>query len=311
MNNLIRLVVLATLALGFTAVRTPAMAAAACGPATAGSIVRTVQSGGIERNARVHIPASYTGTTAVPLVLSLHGFSSNAAQQEIFSGWNAIADREGFIAVYPNGTGTPARWYAGTTSFTGTSTIDDVQFFDDLLDSLSKELCIDASRIYINGLSNGGGMTARLACERSERIAAVGTVAGAYATYPLLGAECAPTRPIPVIAFHGTADPVVSFNGNPGLHFPPIRTWIADWVKRNSCAKGPDEIFMQADVTGVVYTDCAGNGDVEFYTIEGGGHTWPGSAPIAEFLIGKTTQTIKASEVMWTFFVAHPLPQRP
>ena len=308
MKVALRLVVLIMLISGFVTARTPAQAAAACGPATSG--IRTLQSGGLERTARVYIPASYKGTTAVPLVLSLHGFSSNAAQQESYSGWDTIADREGFIAAYPNGTGTPQRWYAGTTNFTGTSTIDDVQFFDDLLASFS-DLCIDYARIYVTGLSNGGGMTARLACERADRIAAVGTVAGAYPIYPLLGADCATARAIPVITFHGTADPVVSFNGNPRLQFPPIRTWVEDWAKRNSCTKGPDEIFKQADVTGVAYTDCAENGDVEFYTIEGGGHTWPGSIPVPEFLLGKTTQTINASEAMWTFFAAHPLPQRP
>jgi len=130
------------------------------------------------------------------------------------SQWNSIADREGFIVVYPSGTGFPKRWQAFPQEPRDSS--KDVIFIADLIDSLSAQYNIDPARIYVNGFSNGGGMTFLLGCELADRIAATGTVAGAFV---LPFEECAPSRPMPLIAFHGTADPIVPFLGGPSESF--------------------------------------------------------------------------------------------
>ncbi len=273
-----------------------------------GTSDQTLESGGLTRRYTLHIPPGYDGKTPLPLVVSLHGFAGSSFDQQFWTGWNAIADREHFIAVYPNGTGFPQRWNAGQSAYitNGGGLVDDVAFFRDLFDMLDKTLCIDDSQLFVNGLSNGGGMTNRLACEMSDRIAAIGTVAGAYSPLPN---GCNPTRPIPVIAFHGDADPLVNYNGDPAQNFPPIQQWAADWARRNSCQKGPDALPDQGEVSGISYSDCALNADVILYTVHGGGHTWPGGVPIP--LVGKTTTDINASETMWQFYQAHPLPAQP
>ena len=248
----------------------------------------------------------------------------HAAQQVLFSQWNELAEAEDLIVVYPQGTGSPARWNAGQTEIPGlprpraqgaltevlshffeTVQVDDVAFIRDLIAHLSDQLCVDAARIYANGLSNGGGMTNRLACELADEIAAVGTVAGAYTEFP---GGCNPSRPMPVIAFHGVVDPIVPYEGNAQIHFPAIATWAADWAARDLCDPTPETIDGTVGaVTGIRYIDCADNAEVDFYTIADGGHTWPGGFPIPAFLVGKTSQDIDASATMWTFFQAHPL----
>lgn len=302
----------ALLAVLFSLLSTPAVrpaSAAACNlPAKAGLTSEKLESGGVTRTYLLAVPRSYDGKTALPVVFSFHGFASNPGQQQQFSAWDTIGEREGFITVYPAGTGAPTRWYAGTVSFTGREELDDVKFFTDLLDELNKRLCLDSTHIFVTGLSNGGGMSHRLACEVGNRIAAIGTVSGAYSS---LQGACNPVRPIPVITFHGTADKIVPYEGDEKMRFPAIQTWAADWAKRNSCQKGPTSFFQKDDVSAIQWTDCAQNADVQFYTIAEGGHTWPGGGLVLPFLLGKTTTTINASELMWAFFKAHPLPPAP
>ncbi|PJF24359.1 MAG: hypothetical protein CUN53_18230, partial [Phototrophicales bacterium] len=150
----------------------------------------------LRRTYRVYVPESYDPTQPTPLVLSLHGFASNARQQMEFSQWNRVADEHGFLVVYPQGSGTPLRWNSGRIGgrlaelFPQT---DDVAFIRALLDHLSQTLCIDPARVYATGLSNGAGMSSRLGCELADRIAAIGGVAGAYTP-----TECDPGRAVPV-----------------------------------------------------------------------------------------------------------------
>jgi polyhydroxybutyrate depolymerase len=273
-----------------------------------GAKTEKITSGSIERTYTLILPKSYDGKTALPVVFSLHGFASNPGQQFLFAGFEKIGEREGFITIYPAATGSPARWYAGTTSFTGPERVDDVQFFADLLDDLNKRLCIDNARIFVTGLSNGGGMSHRLACDLSARIAAIGTVAGAY---PSIQTQCNAARPVPVIAFHGTEDRIVDYKGSAMGRLPDIQAWAAEWAQRNGCQKGPTSFFSKDDVTAAQWTECSLNADVQLYTIEGGGHSWPGGGLDLPMIIGKTTKTISASEVMWEFFKAHPFPQAP
>jgi len=275
-----------------------------CNPALAavipGDSTQTIESGDLTRSYKVYIPEIYDIAQPAPLVFSLHGFTSNSEQQELYTGWNEIADSENFIVVYPQGAQTPSRWNAGPNFFTRVNPIDDVAFIRDLIAKMVENYCIDTARIFVNGLSNGGGMTNRLACEMADQIAAIGTVAG---TYPLADEDCEPARPIPVISFHGTDDPLVPYDGNRIM--PPIQDWAAEWAARNGCDPTPETIPAIGDTSGMHYVNCDENADVILYTIDEGGHTWPGGFPLP--ILGKTTRDINASATMWEFFKAHPL----
>ncbi|MBZ0296346.1 MAG: poly(3-hydroxybutyrate) depolymerase [Anaerolineae bacterium] len=276
-----------------------------CGtPIDAGQSAHSFDFDGRERRYLLYIPANYDPSQPAPLVLSLHGFSSNPTQQVDYSQWNPVADEHGFIVVYPQGTGVPLRWNSGL-NIAGEA-VDDVAFINALIDRLSESLCIDANRIYSTGLSNGGGMSNRLACELSDRIAAIGGVAGAYT----LPTDCNPSRPVPVIAFHGTEDRIVPYNvdGEGSLNLPKITQWAADWAARNQCDSEPETLPAVGDVSGIEYTHCADDASVILYTIEGGGHTWPGGEGQIIFVVGRTNHDINASELMWDFFEEHPLP---
>ena len=158
----------------------------------------------------LHVPASYDGRHPVPLVIDLHGFAQWPANQQSVSRWGELADEEGLIVVHPMGTGTPLRWASHTPGAADTTA--DVRFITELLETLSRDYAIDQDRVYVTGISNGGGMSFVLSCVLSDRIAAIGTVAGLF-TYPW--DACRRTRPVPLIAFHGTADPIVPFEGGP------------------------------------------------------------------------------------------------
>lgn len=276
-----------------------------CGivPAETGVTSGQIESGGLTRSYRLYIPSGYDPARPTPLVFSLHGFSSNPGQQARFSEFDDVAEDETFIAVYPQGTGVPLRWNAGIRGLNTSDTVDDVAFISDLIDHLEQTLCIDAARIYMTGLSNGGGMSHRLACEMADRVAAVGTVAGAYPDPE--ANTCEPARPVPVIAFHGTADPIVPYEGSGGL--PPVLSWAAAWAERNGCDLPPERLPASGAVTGARYSGCDGDAEVVVYTIDGGGHTWPGGPALPVFIVGSTSDDIDASRVIWDFFQAHPL----
>jgi polyhydroxybutyrate depolymerase len=148
-----------------------------------------------------------------------------------------------------------------------------------------------------------------LSCDLSELIAAIGTVAGAYS---LPWNECNPSRPVPAIVFHGTADPIVPYqggvSGDSRFNFPAILSWVEELAGRNGCQGAPQEFPANGEASGVRYGDCTNNADVVFYTIAGGGHTWPGGKPLPEFITGRTTRDINATRTMWDFFEQHPLP---
>ena len=257
--------------------------------------------GGLQRRYLLYIPATYDPAQPTPLVFSIHGFVSNPEQQQAYSHWETIADQEPLIVVYPQGTGFPTRWNAGNSGFIGASTVDDVGFLRQVVATISESVCIDPSRIYTSGLSNGGGMSNRLACEASDMIAALGGVAGAYSPV-----DCTVTHPMPVIAFHGNADPIVNYHGDADQNLPDIQAWAAAWAARNQCDATPTPIAATGDASGIRYTGCKDNADVILYTIDGGGHTWPGGGLKMDFL-GKTSTDIDATAVMWEFFKQHPM----
>jgi len=264
----------------------------------------TLVSSGEKRAYLLYVPDSYDPTVPAPLVVSFHGFAEWPAHQMRISGWNELADRYGFIVVYPSGTGFPLGWRTHGTA--GPTPPIDVLFVSDLIDELEARFNIDATRIYANGLSNGGGMAFVLSCALSERIAAIGGVSGAY----LLPWElCTPSRPVPTIVFHGTDDPIVPYQGGPSrsfnIAFPAIPAWVAMLAERNGCHETPVELPRMGEATGVAYSDCSAS--VAFYTIAGGGHAWPGGEPLPEMIVGHTTQDLNATQLMWDFFQAHRL----
>ena len=275
------------------------------------SINRTnwkITSSGETRRYLLYVPKNIHPSQPVPLVITIHGFAQWPANQMNVSQWNPIADREGFIVVYPSGTGFPKRWQAFPQQPDDSS--KDVIFIADLIDSLSSQYNIDPTRIYVNGLSNGGGMTFLLTCELADRIAATGTVAGAF-VLPI--EECSPSRAMPIIAFHGNADPIVPFHGGPSegfdIPFPDIPLWMSDRAELNGCDITPQTLPAVGKVTGVRYTGCTDDAEVVFYTIDGGGHTWPGGNPLPKWITGETNMDISASEIMWEFFQKYTLPQ--
>jgi polyhydroxybutyrate depolymerase len=267
----------------------------------------TVVSSGIDRSYHLYVPRNYDRSKPAPLVISLHGAGMRAVAHMYTSQWNRVADRHGFLVVYPSaikGRG-PLIWEFGDERG---ATIIDVRFIADLIDHVAGVHNIDRARIYANGLSNGGGMSFALSCTLSDRIAAVGLVATAF-TIPW--DWCTDDRPVPMIAFHGTHDTSTPYHGGktwvapPGMAFPSIPGYVANWARRNRCTDASGEIRVAGDVTRRSYSNCAGDANVLFYTIEGGGHTWPGGGPLPEWFVGTTTSTIDASSLMWEFFSQH------
>jgi polyhydroxybutyrate depolymerase len=265
-------------------------------------------SSGENRSYQIYVPKSYNPKSPAPLVITLHGYTSKPSDAAYSSRWNRVADKEGLITVYPLGYSTPTYWHIFNFAYGGRSYHTEVQFFSDLIDQLEENYNIDPSRIYINGISMGGGMSYVLGCNLADRIAAVGSVSGTY-NYPL--EDCKPAKPVPFIAFHGTKDNTVpyegGFNSAYGITYPPVPGFIRAYADQNQCTDTV-EVPQEGEISSVSYTHCAQNADVDFYTIIGGGHTWPGDTPAATPTWGYTTQQIDATQLMWQFFKEHPLP---
>jgi polyhydroxybutyrate depolymerase len=269
---------------------------------TNGSIV----SSGERRTYLLYVPRSYDPTVATPLVISLHGAMTWPAMQRDLSGWNRLADREGFIVVYPSGTGTGVKtWYMQGSA--DPARMPDVQYVSALIDTLEAAYHIDRTRIYVNGMSNGGGMAFVLSCTLSDRIAAIGAVSAAQS---LPWSWCADTTAVPMIAFHGTADPIVPYDGGKVAiaprPFPSVSTWVASWAARNRCEPEAVDSAVAPDVTLVEYAGCAHDATVALYTIQGGGHQWPGGKRLPGWLVGSWSGSVDATARMWEFFREHP-----
>jgi polyhydroxybutyrate depolymerase len=200
-------------------------------------------SSGEKRDYLLYVPKSYDRHSPTPLVISMHGAGLWGAAQRETSRWNELADKQGFIVVYPSGVGGKGVrvWRAEP----GPSLMKDVRFISELIDTLKASYNIDSTRIYANGLSNGGGMSFALSCTLSDRIAAVGMVAAAQT---LSWNWCTDHRPVPMIAFHGTADPEVPYAGGSSWlssrPFPNVERWVANWGRRNGC--GADLAWRRA-----------------------------------------------------------------
>jgi polyhydroxybutyrate depolymerase len=265
-------------------------------------------SSGEKREYLLYVPRTYDRSRPAPLVISLHGAGGWPVQQMNMSEWNQLADREGFIVVYPSGVAGvgPRIWRVGE----GPDLMKDVRFISELIDRLESQYNIDPRRIYANGFSNGGGMSFVLSCTMSDRITAVGLV-GSAQTLPW--SWCTDRRPVPMITFHGTADRMAPYKG--GISpiapepFPSMLVWTANWARRNRCGAEPVESVVAADVTRLEYTNCADDAAVVSYVLQEGGHSWPGGQPLPEWFVGPTIRSINATSEMWKFFRAHRLLQ--
>lgn len=256
----------------------------------------TIYSGGLDRDYLIHFPPNFDSADALPLVFNLHGYTSNAAQQALYSQMNGVSDDGNFIVCYPDGIDNS--WNVGLP---GGSSADDVGFLGDLIDSLHALYNIDLDRVYSCGMSNGGYMSYKLACEMTDRIAAIASVTGSIV--PEMLDNCSPSRSIPVMEIHGNADLTVPYNGN--FFALPIEEVVDYWVGQNECLDDPVTIEVPNTVTldlstaeRIEYLNCEGETEVVFYKVDNGGHTWPG----AIIPIGTTNQDFDASVEIWEFF---------
>ena len=270
---------------------------------SAQTTIKTFPFEGISRSARVYVPASYTPGTPAPLVFNLHGYTSNAQQQEFYSQMNAVADTAGFIVVYPDGIA--ATWNAGF----GLVNTNDVGFISILIDSMQANYDIDLSRVYSCGMSMGGFMSFYLACELDDRIAAIASVTGLFATNA--AANCSATRKVPILQMHGTLDGVVSYTGSNGiLSVDSTLNW---WRNHNGCTAAPvydtlpDLVNEGSTITTQYYGGCQDNVEILHYKVHNGSHSWPGALPLVS---GITNQDIEGSVEIWNFFLkfTHPSP---
>ncbi len=286
-------------------------------PLAPGDYTRTLHFGGRERSYLVHVPLGYRASRPTPVVLVFHGAMINAWIMVHYCGLNETADKHGFVAVYPNGTGPLGvllTFNGGNCCGTAQwDHVDDVGFTRALLDDLAKVVKVDARRVYAAGISNGGILCYRLASELSDRIAAIAPVAAAMGT-----PTCHPKRPVSVIDFHGTDDPIVPFKGGMGkqgpvrVTFTPVEASIRAWVKADGCppkpaiVKLPVKIGDGTTVERKTYGPGKEGAEVVLYVIHGGGHTWPGKPPRLDFL-GRSTKNISANDLIWDFFQRHPM----
>jgi polyhydroxybutyrate depolymerase len=290
--------------------------AAAQGPLPPGDHIRTLEVDQRSRSYLVHIPKSYDGTKAVPVVLAFHGGGSNAQVMVQFCGLNDKADQEGFIVVYPSGTGRLEKlltFNAGNCcGYAMEQKVDDVAFTRALLDDLGKAAKVDPKRVYATGMSNGAMISYLLASELSDRIAAIAPVGA-----PMGTEKWNPKRPVSVIHFHGTDDQFAPFKGGKGkgvsgTDFYSVDHSIRAWVKANGCKEEPTitKLPKKVDDGTAVEVKTYGGGkdgsEVVLVVIESGGHTWPGREPKVKFL-GKSTKNVSANDLMWEFFQKHPM----
>jgi polyhydroxybutyrate depolymerase len=280
----------------------------------------TLSVGGLTRTYVLHLPAGLDTQTPAPLVLVLHGGGGHGSQMEIFTHFSTLADREHFIVAYPDGV--DHGWNDGRDDpFSGSlqKNVDDLAFLDALMAEIGKRHPLDAKRIYVTGISNGGFMSYTLAARRAGIFAAVAPVCSGIADS--VAADFAPAAPVSLLVLQGTADPLVPYAGGEvrGVrggrgHFIPTDDAIKLWLKANACA--PDPICAELPdrdpsdgcrVETFTWANPKNNITVCLYRIDGGGHTWPGGAQyLPQRMIGRVCRDFDATETIWAFFKAHP-----
>ncbi len=266
----------------------------------------TLTSSGLPRQYWLHIPQGYQQAHPYPLVLVFHGHSGTALHMERGTGFSQLADSAGFLVAYPQGVIGPDRLTGWSSGGPHKPQVADVLFVSNLLNHLQSEVCVDPNRIYATGFSNGGGMTSVLACTLAGRIAAFAPVSGSY--FALAGG-CNPGRPVSILEFHGTADRIVPYNGRPPIGEQGAWQWSLAWAARDGCLTPPLQFYAKDDVAGFVWPGCQGHATVIHYRLVGGIHVWPHTlASHAGSKAPHVDSTLNATQLIWQFFAAHPLP---
>jgi polyhydroxybutyrate depolymerase len=265
---------------------------------------RSIMVDGRTRTYLLHAPAGHDASKKMALVLVLHGATQSPESAERMSGMSELADRDDFLVAYPSGTGRLSRvptWNSGNCcGYALENNVDDVGFIRALIDKLEVDYPVDPKRVYVTGISNGAMMSYRLACELSDKIAAIAPVEGAQ------NLDCRPSNRVSVIIFHGTADRLVPFDGGSTpfqlagrRNDTPVDDTVAFWVKENGCASAPRR-EESSEVHTTIYSGCKGGAGVALYAIQGGHHMWPGLAI--------SGNDVPATNLMWSFFEQHPKP---
>lgn len=269
----------------------------------------SITVGALERTYTLRLPSTYDGSTALPLVIAMHGGFGSGTQLENQSQLSVKAEQEDFIVVYPDGFPSPINirtWNAGgCCGYAMNNAIDDVGFISALLDTLIEAYSIDTLRIYATGMSNGGFMSYRLACELSERIAAIAPVSASMTI-----AACQPARPVPVISFHSYLDTSVPYLGGIGdgvsNHYNSTQDSVLNAFAAHAyCTILNDTLQHDAAMTVIRWHDCDCGAEVITYRTQDGGHSWHGGngTPIGD----PPSTTISANDLMWDFFQQHTL----
>lgn len=252
-----------------------------------------LQVGDIVREYLVAVPPDYDPAVPAGLIFDLHGRGGTAPGQAITSGVTGVAWTHGFVVVHPQALGSVPTWSVWPEL---PELGSDIVFFDLMIDTLADELSIDLDRVFVMGFSNGGGFAGRLACERSDRLAGIAVVGASNEGWQ----QCEPTRPIPVLAIHGLADPVIPFNGGQSL-LPNLPDWAAWWAESNGCE---DQAFSTVMPTGTFWHwgQCSVGATVSLIALNGVGHEWPTQVQtVAE---GEGVAWVGATEVIVDFFAS-------
>jgi len=291
------------------ALATAVLVVAACG-AVAETIERTLRVGARERSYEIDLPARRDSVRPLAVVIVFHGGGGSADSVRRQSRMSVKGDAEGFIAVYPQGSGGIAgklrTWNAGTCCGQAMQQrIDEIAFVAALLDDLQATVAIDRARVYATGISNGAMMAYEVACALADRIAAIAVVAGEMTALE----RCRPSRPVPVLVIHGSDDRNLPVDGGVGakafaVHdVRSVAAAVEFWRRHDGCADS-----ARSEVAGTVrrtrYASCSGGSEVELVMIEGGGHSWPGGDRLARFL-DPPSQALDATAEIWRFFARH------
>ncbi|MFV1990637.1 MAG: PHB depolymerase family esterase [Acidimicrobiales bacterium] len=256
---------------------------------------------GLERDFIVEVPPLESDPiesgTLRPAILNFHGRGSSGFQQSIYSQMSGSALPAGMTVITPDGEGRPRQWLIEGIQ---TDEPASINFVNALLDELIQNYCIDPDRVYATGMSSGGLMSSVLGCVASDRFAAIAPVALTAWDSDL----CGDGEPIPIMAFHGTADTVISFTGEPTSLVPSgrlgdVRENMESWAAHNGCATEATETQLSNDVLRVEW-DCPAGSETLLYVIIEGGHTWPGAISIPT--LGYTTKEIDATSTIVSFF---------
>jgi polyhydroxybutyrate depolymerase len=274
----------------------PAGRASGCeSSAEPGISTQTIDVQGVPRQYRLAVPSEPTGKRRLPLILNFHGGGRNDALHANYSKLEGKGPARGFVIITPNAGDPPSWGRPGVRPFEASEA--NMAFVGALIDTAAAELCIDLRRVYATGFSSGAGMSGYLGCKLSRQLAAIAPVAGVNVVAP-----CPQGKPMSVVAFHGTADPEVAYEGGPLV--PTVDAAVDAWAQGAECRTKPSRKSIGTQVERIAYRGCDGSTGVVLYKVANGAHNWPGSFELDD--LGLPTQDINAADLILDFFSHHP-----